>query len=126
MSRKILVVDDEKDVVFYFTAILEDKGFTVLTARDGVEAISKIKSSKPDLVLLDITMPNQSGVKVYRQIKEDDALKAIPVVIITGILQEFKQFISTRKQVPPPEGYLEKPVSPTDVLFEVQRLIGLN
>ncbi len=71
-------------------------------------------------------MPNQSGVKVYRQIKEDDALKTIPVIIITGILHEFKQFISTRKQVPPPEGYLEKPVSPAEVLFEVQRLIGLT
>jgi CheY-like chemotaxis protein len=126
VSKKILVVDDEKDVLFYLSAILEDKGFTVSTATDGIEAVNEIKSIKPDLVLLDITMPNQSGVKVYRQIKKDDALKAIPVIIITGILREFKQFISTRKQVPPPEGYLEKPVSPTDVLFEVQRLIGLN
>jgi len=126
VSKRILVVDDEKDVVFYLSAILEDKGFDVSTAGDGVEAINAIKATKPELVLLDITMPNQSGVKVYRQIKEDDALKAIPVIIITGILQEFKQFISTRKQVPPPEGYLEKPVSPTDVLFEIQRVIGLN
>ncbi len=126
MSKNILVVDDEKDVVFYLSAILEDKGFTVMTATDGIEAVDKIKSTKPDLVFLDITMPNQSGVKVYRQIKEDDALKTIPVIIITGILHEFKQFISTRKQVPPPEGYLEKPVSPAEVLFEVQRLIGLT
>lgn len=126
MSKKILVVDDEKDVVFFLSAILEDKGFDVSTAGDGVEALEQINSAKPDLVLLDITMPNQSGVKVYRQIKENDTLTAIPVIIVTGILQEFKQFISTRKQVPPPEGYLEKPVSPTDVLFEIQRVIGLN
>lgn len=126
MSKKILVVDDEKDVVFYLSAILEDKGFNVSTAKDGIEAVNAVKSTMPDLVLLDITMPNQSGVKVYRQIKENDALKAIPVIIISGILSEFKQFISTRKQVPPPEGYLEKPVSPSDVLCEVQRLFNLN
>jgi CheY-like chemotaxis protein len=64
-----------------------------------------------------------TGVKAYRILKEDPTLKRIPVVIVTGISHDFKQFISTRPQVPPPEGYLEKPVKPEELLAEVRRLL---
>jgi CheY-like chemotaxis protein len=124
MPKKILVVDDEEDVVRYFKTLLEDNGYEVATAKDGVEALEKIRRDRPDLVTLDITMPNKSGVRVYRDIKEDAATKDIPVLVVTGVQHEFKTFISTRKQVPPPEGYLEKPVALDDVLAEVRRLIG--
>jgi CheY-like chemotaxis protein len=124
MPKKILVVDDEQDVLQYFSTLFQDNGYEVNTASDGVEAVAHLWKQRPDLVTLDITMPNKSGVKVYREIKENDELKHIPVVIVTGVQREFKHFISSRKQVPAPEGYLEKPVALSDLLAEVKRLIG--
>ncbi len=124
MPKRILVVDDEDDVVRYFKTLFEDNGYEAITAKDGAEAMEKIRASRPDLVTLDITMPNKSGVRAYRDIKESDELKSIPVLIVTGVQPEFRNFISTRSQVPPPEGYLEKPVALGDVLAEVRRLIG--
>jgi two-component system, cell cycle response regulator DivK len=123
-KKKVLVIDDDADVVGAFKAFLEDNGYEADTAADGVEAMKKLREARPDLVTLDITMPNKSGVKVYREIKEDASLKAIPVVVVTGVQPEFRNFISSRKQVPPPEGYLEKPVALDAVLDEVRRLIG--
>jgi CheY-like chemotaxis protein len=124
MPKTILVVDDEQDVVRYFKTLLEDNGYRTITAMDGVEAMEKIRSAHPDLVTLDITMPTKTGVTVYRDIKQDDTLKDIPVLMVTGVQPEFRKFISTRNQVPPPDGYLEKPVALADVLSEVRRLIG--
>jgi CheY-like chemotaxis protein len=69
-------------------------------------------------------MPEQSGVAVYRKLKEDERLKGIPVIIVTGISDDFRQFISTRRQVPPPEGYLSKPVDHTQFLDMVRGLLG--
>jgi CheY-like chemotaxis protein len=124
MGKKILVVDDEPDVVTYLTAVLRDNGYETVEAYNGEETIEKVLKERPDLVTLDITMPEMSGVKAYRILKEDPALERIPVVIVTGITHDFKRFISTRPQVPPPEGYLEKPVKPGDLLAEVRRLLG--
>lgn len=124
MTAKILVVDDEPDVVRYFTTLLEENGYATASAADGVEALARVRSERPDLVTLDITMPNESGVRVYRELKDDASLRKIPVVVVTGISHSFKQFISSRSQVPPPDGYLEKPVTPESLLGEVRRLLA--
>jgi len=124
MAKKILVVDDEPDVVTYLASVLRDSGYEALEAFNGEEAMEKVLKEHPDLVTLDITMPEMTGVKAYRKMKEDPVLSKIPVVIVTGVSHEFKQFISTRSQVPAPEGYLEKPVKPGDLLAEVRRLLG--
>jgi len=109
-TQTILVVDDDPDTLTYLTTILEDHGYSALSARDGTEALKRIEESRPDLVALDISMPEKSGVAVYRAIKENDRLKDLPVIIVTGISEDFKKFISSRRHVPPPEGYLSKPV----------------
>lgn len=124
MAKNILVVDDEQDVITYFTALLDENGYETRSASNGAKAIAAIREKKPDLVMLDITMPEQSGVKTYRMLKEEDEFEGIPVLIITGIAKDFKNFISSRKQVPPPDGYLEKPVQPETLTAEVNRLIG--
>ena len=124
MAKKILVVDDEPDVVTYLSAVLRDNGYEALEAFNGEEALTKVVQDRPDLVTLDITMPEMTGVKAYRKMKEDDTLRKIPVIIVTGISHDFKQFISSRPQVPAPEGYLDKPVKPEDLLAEVKRLVG--
>jgi len=122
-QKTILVVDDEPDTLEFLTTVLQDGGFATVSARDGNEALSQIDEKAPDLIALDISMPEKSGVAVYRALKQDERLKDIPVIIITGISDEFKRFISTRKQVPPPEGYISKPVDHEDLLKMVNNLI---
>jgi CheY-like chemotaxis protein len=123
-AKTVLVVDDDPDARDYLATVLKDNGFAAATAADGTEALRAIERARPDLVTLDITMPEQSGVAVYRKLKEDERLKGIPVIIVTGISDDFRQFISTRRQVPPPEGYLSKPVDHTQFLDMVRGLLG--
>jgi CheY-like chemotaxis protein len=123
-AKTVLVVDDDPDAREYLSTVLEDNGFIATTADDGVEAIAALEQQVPDLVALDISMPEKSGVAVYRKLKEDDRLKGIPVIIVTGISDEFERFISTRRQVPPPEGYISKPVDAEQFVRKVRDLIG--
>jgi len=124
MAKKILVVDDEKDVVTYLSTVLKDGGYDTLEASNGDEALEILEKEAIDLVTLDVSMPEKTGVKTFRLLRESDKWKSLPVLIITGVAPDFKRFISTRKQVPPPDGYLEKPVKPEDLIAEVKRLIG--
>ena len=122
--KTVLVVDDEPDTCDYLITVLEDNGFATVSARDGTEALKRIEEKLPDLVTLDITMPEKSGVAVYRALKEDDRLKDIPVIITTGISDDFRQFISSRRQVPPPDGYISKPVDFEQFLSMVRKLLS--
>jgi CheY-like chemotaxis protein len=123
-QKTILVVDDDPDARDFFVTVLEDHGYATVSARDGNEALDRIGDGLPDLVTLDITMPEKSGVGVYRKLREEEGLKDIPVIIITGVSDDFKHFISTRRQVPPPEGYLSKPVEPDQLVEKVRELVG--
>jgi CheY-like chemotaxis protein len=126
MAKKILIVDDEPDVVSYLTAFLEDNGFETVAAVNGRDCYEKAKSEKPDLITLDITMPEESGVKAFRNIQNDPDTKHIPIIIVTGVATEFKDFISTRKQVPPPAGYFEKPIDRDDFLAKVKEILKIS
>jgi CheY-like chemotaxis protein len=125
-NKTILVIDDEPDVVTFLTTILEDAGFATVSARDGQEAMEQVQKSPPDLITLDISMPNRTGVRFYRDVKENDAWKSIPVIMVTGVTDEFQQFISTRRQVPPPEAYISKPVEPGELVETVKRLLAMD
>jgi CheY-like chemotaxis protein len=122
--RTILVVDDDPDARDFFVTVLEDQGYATRTARDGTEAIRSLEEGLPDLVTLDITMPEKSGVAVFRKLREDERFARVRVVIITGVSDDFKQFISTRRQVPPPDGYLSKPVEAEQLAGLVGQLLG--
>ena len=119
-TKRILVVDDEPDTRTFLTTVLEDNGYLTQEVADGEEAIKAIEENPPDLITLDITMPEKSGVSVYRRVKESEEFKNIPVIMVTGVSNDFKKFISTRRQVPPPEGYISKPVDHEEFL----RLVG--
>lgn len=121
-KKTILVIDDEPDVRTYLSTLLEDNGYAVVTAEDGEDALNKVKAARPDLVTLDITMPEKSGVRFYRDLKEREEYKGIPIIIVTGISDDFKKFISSRKQVPPPEGYVTKPIDEQEILDLVKKL----
>ncbi len=122
-EKKVIVIDDEPDIVTFLTVLLEDNGYTAISAKDGQEGLEKIKSEHPQLVLLDITMPEKSGVRCYRELRENPDLKSIPVVIVTGVAKDFKNFISSRRQVPPPDGFISKPIDKQELLDTVSKFL---
>jgi len=115
-KKKVLVIDDEPDTQTYFSTVLEDNGFEVMVAGNGQEGLAKAKEFPPDLITLDISMPEKSGIGCYRELRTGERLSKIPVIIITGVSDNFKQFISTRSQVPAPDGYLSKPIDPDELV----------
>ena len=121
-EARVLVIDDEPDIITYLEALLEDHGFEVLSANDGTEGLQKAKAEKPDLITLDITMPGKSGTEVFRLLRTDPETMGIPVFIITGVM-EFRQFIYQRS-IAPPEGYMEKPINPSTLLLSIERILA--
>lgn len=122
-SKKILIIDDEEDIRRYLETLFEDNGYSAITAQDGKEGVQKAVEEKPDLITLDVSMPEESGVRALRDIQNNDSSRDIPVIIITGVSTDFKKFIETRKQVHPPEGYFEKPVDRDELLKKVKELL---
>jgi CheY-like chemotaxis protein len=128
--KKVLVVDDEPSVVTYLETLLQDNGYETLMAENGRIGFEKAKHEKPDLVCLDITMPEESGIRFYRNLRDDPELAATPVVIVTAVTgsggdpEPFKKFISTRKQVPAPEAFFSKPIDRREFLDTVAKLLN--
>jgi len=123
-KKKILIVDDEPDVLTYLTALFQDNGYDTLTAEDGVTGFELAKSELPDLITLDITMPDQSGVRTYRYYKGNDKLKNTPVVIITAIGDTMRSFLKKLAGFPEPEGFMTKPIEEDALLNMVSDLIS--
>jgi CheY-like chemotaxis protein len=127
--KRILIVDDEEDILGYLTTLFKDNGYETLTAGDGAEGFEMAKKEKPDLVTLDIIMPKESGVRFYRQMKGDEELKNTPIIIITALTgygydpEGFHKFIKSSKKVPPPEGFMSKPVDTAELLELVKKNI---
>ena len=121
-KKTVLIIDDEPDTLTYFSTLLQDNGFNTIVAENGDEGLKKVRAAKPDLITLDITMPETSGVRCYRELREKEEWKSIPVIMITGVSEDFRGFISSRKQVPPPDGYLAKPVDEEQLLKLVRSL----
>ena len=128
--RTILVVDDEPHVVAYLEMLLQDQGYETVSAADGREGMEKAKEQTPDLICLDITMPEESGVRMYRNLKEDPQLASIPVLVVTAVTglggdpEPFKNFLSTRKSLPPPEGFFSKPIDREKFLAKVSEVLA--
>ena len=125
--KKILVVDDESDVSVYLSRLFKENGFEAVCASGAQEALTKIEESKPYLITLDISMPEQSGAGLYRTIKSRSDLSTIPVVLVTGITgpsgsADTKRFYESRKHVPPPDGFVGKPIDPGEILGIVRKL----
>lgn len=120
-AKKILTVDDDKEWAFLIKLRLEMAGFNVEQAYDGKQALEKIGSNRPDLILLDITMPVMDGWEVCRALRERTETKDLPIVILSSYtqpddVQQGKQFQVKR--------YLIKPCSPETVLQNVQDVLN--
>jgi len=123
-AKKVLIVDDEADVLEYLSSLLEDNGYRAITAMDGREGMEKVRVEKPDLICLDITMPEETGVRMLRNLHDDNAVSSIPVIIVSGVDPRFKDFIEHRKQVNPPAAYFEKPVNQQEFLSAVKKILS--
>jgi CheY-like chemotaxis protein len=114
---KILIIDDEEDVRKYLTALLRKHGYETLTASDGREALKLARAEKPDLITLDLMMPNQSGTDFYRQLAQDRELAETPVIVVSGLPG---RHLAVRE----PVAVFDKPIDPAEFIEAVKRAVG--
>lgn len=117
MSKKILVVDDEPDVLTFLSALLKDAGYEVLTAKDGTQALQVAKREQPDLISLDLAMPNNTGTEFYRKLQKDKNISKTPVIIVSGLAG---RHLAVRK----PVAVFDKPIDRDEYLKAVHDAIG--
>lgn len=137
--KKILIIDDEPDARAYLKAILEENDYETMTASDGEEGLKIAQETPPHLILLDLMMPKKSGIKFLNEIKQDEQLKGVPIIVASGARQvtgvDMKQYLEEqpfkkRKEEVlgtaldiTPEAYLEKPINPSELLAAVKKFI---
>jgi CheY-like chemotaxis protein len=148
MSKQVLLVDDDENAVKYLSLVLSDHGYDAIHACDGIEGLAKVKQAKPDLIVLDVMMPGKTGFVLVKELKEDEACKEIPILMLTGVgdvLEELedhmeesfeKPYDSLREELRKtiremrgeglvrPEIFLDKPVDPDSFIAKVRQLIG--
>lgn len=120
VKNKILVVDDEPQLANFIRMRLEANKFKVILASDGIEGLKKTQEEKPDLILLDILMPNLDGFGMLRKLKEDDKTKSIPVIILTA--QDKPQNISRALEIGAND-YMAKPFESKIMLEKIRKLL---
>jgi CheY-like chemotaxis protein len=117
MSHTILVVDDEADVRKFLTAVLEKNGYRVVAAEDGKQAFDAVENECPDLIVLDLQMPAQTGTDFYRRLLKHDALRDIPIIVVSGLA-------GRHLAVSSPFAVFDKPIKPDEFLASVERALG--
>jgi CheY-like chemotaxis protein len=123
-KKTILVIEDEQDTASYLTTLFEDNGYDTLAAKDGQDGMRLAKGKNPDLITLDISMPEKSGLKALRELQEDGATSNIPVIIVTGVSEDLKSFIGKQKNLKPPAGHINKPIDTQELLGQVKSLLA--
>jgi len=120
MSKKILIADDEQNIVISIEFLLRREGFEVLVAGDGEEALAKVRAEKPDLVLLDVMMPKMNGFDVCQALRSDPEQSATRILMLTakGRDTEVSKGLGLGA-----DGYMTKPFSTKELLAEVRRLL---
>ena len=130
-EKRILVVDDEPDVRNFIAACLEDAGFEVDVAVDGLDALEKVETFSPDLMTLDMVMPKMSGIKVIRNLRKNKKWAKLPIIVITAHahdemgsdqIKEFSALTSGLR----PRITLDKPISPTNLVDTVCKILEVK
>lgn len=130
VRMKILVVDDEPDIVEYLCTALEDNGYDARGVTDAAKALAAAAEFKPDAILLDVMMPGQSGLALYREARSLPGLAGIPVIFLSGYPASKGNGAGKPRwsewNVPPPEGFLDKPVSVESLLSMLGPLLAFR
>jgi len=116
MGKKILIIDDEPDILNFLEQLFQDEGYETATAGDGVEGIKKLAEFNPDLITLDLQMPKDTGTAFYRKMHHDSKFKDKPVIVISGIAG---RHLAIRK----PVAVFDKPIDKEDLLKTVKAAI---
>ena len=131
MKRKtVLIVEDEVDMRIFISTLLETSGYEPITTRDGNEGLLTAKDARPDLIILDVMMPGEGGVQMYRQLKTDKTLCDIPVIMLSAVTRKtFAHYLNMvnarlKDAIPDPDAYIEKPPEAEDLLRMTTSLIG--
>ncbi len=123
MGKKILVVDDELIIVKMLEKGLSRQGYEVSTANDGVQALHRVRQNRPDLIILDIMMPNMDGTEVAGRLREEEETKAIPIIFLSALWDDQKQEKGVGEQAGLNVG-IAKPFQLDQILAKVRELIG--
>ena len=127
MQKRILIVDDDPDILDALNMVLESQGYQVFTARDGIEGLANLKAEKPDLMILDLLMPKMDGFAVCKELQDPrwSKYRDIPILILTSVREE-----ASRRRYELETGleldvddYVEKPFNPDILLERVERLL---
>lgn len=122
MSKKIVLADDEKFIAIAYNDGLKRAGYTVVVANDGEEALEKIKTEKPDLVLLDLIMPKMTGFEVLKALKADPALQQIPVFILSNLSQATDE--AEARTLGATVFMVKSDISLQDLIARIKQLLG--
>jgi len=122
--KQILCIEDEPEMIDLIRLILGRRGFEVVGAAGGKEGLEKVRQKQPDLVLLDLMMPDMDGWEVYQQMKADDQTKHIPVIVVTAKAQSIDKVLGLH--IAKVDDYIAKPFSPQELLNSVDKVFGAN
>lgn len=120
-KKRILVIEDEKDMLYGLTLQLEARGYEVISASDGMEGLNKARVKNPDLVILDVMLPKLDGYKICRMLKFDDKHKDIPIILFTARAQDSDKKIGGEVCA---DAYITKPFEPKALLDKIEELIS--
>lgn len=123
---KILIVDDDPDLVEAVTMILESKDYDVIAAYGGIEGLEKAKTEEPDLIVLDVMMPDKDGYAVCKELKADSKYGKIPILLLTAVVSKISTTRYTQQMGLETEAddYVDKPVEPAELVRRIEVLLG--
>jgi len=126
MKKRILVVDDDPDMVEATSIILKSKNYDVIAAYGGVEGLQKAKAEKPDLIVLDVMMPDKDGYAVCKELKADPALCDIPVLLLTAVVSHISttRYSHQMGMETEADDYIDKPVEPVELVKRIEALFS--
>jgi DNA-binding response OmpR family regulator len=122
--KKILCIEDEDEMIDLIRLILNRRGFEIFGANGGKDGLQRIRKDHPDLVLLDLMMPEMDGWEVYQQMKADDSTKNIPVIVVTAKAQAIDKVLGLH--IAKVDDYITKPFSPQELLASVDHVLSLK
>lgn len=120
MNRKILIADDEPNILVSLEYLMKREGFDVSVARDGIEALAVIQEQRPDLVLLDVMMPGKSGCEVCQEVRADDALSGVRILMLTA---KGRDTDVAKGLAMGADAYMVKPFSTRDLVAKVRDML---
>ena len=148
MSKKVMIIDDDENAVKFLSVVLSENGYEPLAANDGRDGLTKLKENPVDLIILDVMMPKKTGFVLFKQLKKNEQLRDIPVLMLTGVAASLEDMDaeadetyarpydslreSLRKAIKEmreegdfkPELFVDKPIDPDAFIEKIRQLIG--